>query len=80
MSPNTKHMAMDEDIGYPIDMHQGWYATNPVPRFSVLAGRPVDPPRTEEDDRYRTKVLRRFVLGYLLAVAVAIALAFWRRA
>jgi len=46
----------------------------------VVAVRLDNNPRTEEDDRYRTKVLRRFVLGYLLAVAVAIALAFWRRA
>ncbi len=36
--------AMEEDVRYPIDMHQGRSATNPVPAISMLAGKPMERP------------------------------------
>lgn len=33
---------MEEDVRYPLEtMDQGRRATNPIPRYSVLAGKPV---------------------------------------
>jgi len=36
---------LDEDVSYPLELGQGRNATNPVPAFSMYAGKPVEAPK-----------------------------------
>lgn len=63
---------LDEDVSYPIeDLRQGRDATNPVPKFSMLAGKPID------DEEARENAARalfwQYYVGSLALIAVLFA-------
>ena len=78
--PDAQACELDSDVG--IDMHQGRYATNPVPRVSPLAGVPTDEhyERTPEDDDYRSRFWKRLLLIYIGSVVCAIIISLVRHA
>lgn len=68
--------AMEEDVSYPHDMRQGRDCQTPVPRYSILAGKPVED-EEEMDNAVRGLFWRTyFAAGVLLGVC-AFLMAVW---
>jgi hypothetical protein len=48
-TPNVVYLhratLLDEDVSYPLELGQGRNAKNPVPAFSMYAGKPVEAPK-----------------------------------
>lgn len=64
--------AMEEDVRYPIeDLRQGRDCTNRVPRYSMLAGKPID--HEEEGEHAARALFWQTYVGCIALVAIVSA-------
>lgn len=69
---------LDEDVSYPLELGQGRHATNPVPRVSMFAGKPIEQV-TEEDVDNTTRAIfwRSYTATVALVILCVVILANW---
>jgi hypothetical protein len=77
-TPNVVYLhratLLDEDVSYPLELGQGRNATNPVPKYSMFAGKPD---QEDVDSVTRAIFWRSYTAAVALTLVCVVILANW---